>query len=132
MTGEMAHASPPDSRRAVRKRKLLGLAFLVPPVTVFALFAVAEGIGLESGWWGHVLQLTVAAAVGVLAWVRPRIGGPLLILAGIGFTVSVLLLADDDGMANLSAIAIVFLPLIVAGVFFTLAGNVPTGPESQE
>lgn len=111
-----------DTPGVARSRKLFGLAFLAVPVTLFALFAVAEGVGLEPGWSGHLIQLAVAVLVAVGAWVSPRIGGPVLILAGTVFTV-IVLLADSDFAAKLAPIAIVFAPLIFAGVFFTLAGK---------
>jgi hypothetical protein len=95
------------------------------PMTLFVVFGVAEGIGLEPGWWGHLLQLAAAVALAVGAWVRPRIGGPVLILAGAVFTAMVLL-SDRESGAKLASIAIVLVPLIVAGVFFTLADHAGT------
>jgi hypothetical protein len=122
MTAAKLDVSDPGTRRVVHSLKLFGLAFMALPVTVFAVFAVAEGIGLEEGWWGHLLQLAAAVLLAVVAWVRPRIGGPALILAGTVLTVW-MLLADGGFAEKLAGAAIVFAPLIVAGAFFTLAGN---------
>ena len=125
MTAAKLQTRDHDTPGVARRRKLIGLTFLAVPVTVFALFAVAEGVGLEPGWWGHLIQLAAAVLVAVGAWVRPRIGGPVLILAGTVFTV-IVLLGDGEFAAKLAPIAIVFAPLIVAGVFFTLAGKTTT------
>ena len=120
----------PGRRRAAERRKLIGLAFTALPVTVFAVFAVAEGIGLEEGWWGHLLQLAVVVLLAAGAWVRPRLGGPVLILSGTTFTV-MMLLADRDLAKVLSGVALVFAPLIVAGAMFTLAGNTTARSRSR-
>jgi hypothetical protein len=111
--------SGPGGNRVARKRKLFGLAFMAPPVILFAVFAVAEGIELEAGWWGHVFQFAAAVGLAVVAWVRPRIGGPLLIVTGM----APLLLLALNGRMNWSAIVMVFVPLVAAGVSFTLAGT---------
>lgn len=124
MTAATTRVGLPDRGHTSRRRRLWGLAFLVPPVALITVFTVAEGIGLEAGWWGHLLQLAVVVAVAVLAWVRPRLGGPLLILAGVVPAVWILSQAASGGSADsLPAIALVFLPLVVAGSLFTLAGN---------
>ena len=125
MTAAKVHVTAPDTRRITQRRKLFGLAFMALPVTVFVVFAVAEGVGLEPGWWGHLLQLAVAALVAVGAWIRPRVGGPALILAGTLLT-AWMLMADGGFPGMLAGLAIVSVPLIVAGVFFTLAGNPTT------
>ncbi len=95
------------------------------PMTLFVAFAVGEGIALEEGWWGHLLQLAVAVLLTAGAWVRPRVGGPTLIVMGTLFAAWTLLPAGEvAGM--LAGLAVVSVPLIVAGVFFTLAGNPTT------
>lgn len=128
MTAAKVHVSAPDTRRIIQRRKLFGLAFMAVPVTVFLVFAVGEGVGLESGWWGHLLQLAVAVLLAVGAWVRPRVGGPALTV--VGTLLAVWMLTADGGFAGmLAGLAIVSVPLIVAGVFFTLAGNATTGAQ---
>ena len=122
MPVEKVHVSAADTRRLTQRRKLFGLAFIAVPVTLFVVFAIGEGIGLEPGWWGHLLQLAVAVLLAVEAWVRPRIGGPALILVGTLLAVWVLV-ADGEFPGMLAVLAIVSVPLIVAGVFFTLAGT---------
>jgi hypothetical protein len=123
MTAMKTKISDPGGNRVARRRKLFGLAFMAPPVILFAVFAVAEGIELASGWWGHVVQFAAAAGLAVVAWIRPRIGGPLLIVAGIALLLLLALQGAGDGGLNWPAIVIVFVPLVVAGVFFTLAGT---------
>jgi hypothetical protein len=114
----------------VRRLKLLGLAFLAPPVIVLAAFAVGEGIELEAGWWGHLLQLAVAAVLAVGAWIRPRIGGPALIVLGV-VPVALLLANVEGDVLNLPAVAMVFLPLVLSGAAFTMAGRVLTREASR-
>lgn len=41
--------------RALRRRRLAGLGVLAVPLLVVTVFAVAEGVGGEAGWWGHLL-----------------------------------------------------------------------------
>jgi hypothetical protein len=91
---------------------------------------VAEGIGREEGWWGHLLQLAVAVLLAVGAWVRPRIGGPALILVGTLF-VARMLVADGALAGMLARLSIVSVPLIVAGVFFALAGKASRPPSHR-
>jgi hypothetical protein len=117
------------TRDEARRRKWIGLAFLAPPAAAVALFAVAETVGLEPGWWGHVLQLAAVALLAGGAWMRPRIGGPLLILAGTAFTGFVVL--QSRPTFNLAGLAIVAVPLIASGVFFTLAGRATRQVPSQ-
>lgn len=126
MTDGIAERDLSDrARRVALRRKQFGLAFIAVPVTIFVVFAVAEGIGLEPGWWGHLVQLAVAALLAVTAWFRPRVGGPVLILAGTLLTVW-MLLANGDVVGALAGTALVSAPLIVAGVFFSLAGGTTT------
>jgi hypothetical protein len=125
MTAARLRIRIPDTHGPAQRLKLIGLAFMAVPMTLFVVFGVAEGVGLEPGWWGHLLQLAAAVALAVGAWVRPRIGGPVLVLAGTVFSVMVLL-SDREFGSKLGSVAIVFVPLIVAGVFFTLAGRATT------
>lgn len=110
-----------EAQPELRRGKRWGLVFLIPPVGVVTLFAVAETIGREPGWWGHFLQLAVVVGIAALAWARPRLGGPLLILTAVAAAGAILPRADA-GMAVLPAIVLVCLPLMLAGVLFTLAG----------
>ncbi len=107
--------------RSVSRWKWLGLAFLAVPVLVFALFAVGEGIGGEEGWWGHVIQLAIAVALVAGAWFVPKVVGPLLIVLGIVPVVAMIVSGAEVGVVGSSAL-IVWLPLMLSGVFFTLAG----------
>jgi FtsH-binding integral membrane protein len=117
------------ARGPARTYRWIGLAILAVPATLIAVFAVAEGIGQEPGWWGHLLQLAVLALVASGAWMRPRIGGPLLILLGIAFAGSVALGSREA--PNLAGLAIVAAPLIASGAFFTLAGRTAKRVPSQ-
>jgi hypothetical protein len=127
MTAARVQVTAPDTRQITQRRKLWGLAFMALPVTLFVAFAVGEGIGREEGWWGHLLQLAVAVLLAVGAWVRPRIGGPALILVGTLF-VGWMLVADGALAGMPTRLLIVPVPLIVAGVFFALAGRATTRP----
>ncbi len=106
---------------SARGHRWIGLAILALPTAVITLFAVAEGIGGEPGWWGHPIQLAVLVLLAVVAWARPRIGGPLLILLGVVFVGFVAF--EARGAPNLAGVAIIAAPFIAAGVFFTLAGR---------
>lgn len=108
--------------RAVRTRKLAGLAFVALPLAVFTLFAVGEVVALETGWWIHLLQMAAIALLLALAWSRPHVGGPVLTV--VGLVLSALLIAGvrDDLMSRLMTVGLLFAPLIVGGIAFTLAG----------
>jgi hypothetical protein len=121
--------------RSVSVWRWLGLAFLALPVLVFAMFAVGEGIGGEEGWWGHLIQLVIALALVAGAWFFPKVFGPLLIVVGIVPVVAMLVTSVEGAVVG-SSTMIVWLPLALSGVFFTLAGyrHRPTDrpPKAQE
>lgn len=103
------------------KHKRYGLAFLAIPTAIVTMFAVGEAVGGDEGWWGHLIQLAIAVAMFLGAWYAPKIGGPVLIAASVAFAWWTL--SDYDDLASeLSTLAIVGLPLLISGVFFTLAG----------
>jgi hypothetical protein len=111
------------SPRSVPVWKWLGLVSLAVPVLVFAIFAVGEGTGGEEGWWGHLIQLAIAWALLAGAWFVPKVFGPLLIVVGIVPVVAMLVAGALDGGEVGAGILLVWLPLVLGGVFFTLAGN---------
>ncbi len=108
-------------RDDMRKRRLIAAVILGIPVSVFALFAVAEGFGGEAGWWGHLTQLAFALVIGAVAWIAPRIGGPLVVATGVALT-AWLFVTVDDTLGALSTAAVIALPIVVSGVLFTLVG----------
>lgn len=115
---------PPDTDRMARRYRIVGLAFLALPATLVTVLAVAEGVGLESGWWGHAVQIAVVVGVGVLAWMRPKIGGGLLLFVGVAFALHTLLIQSwADPTATLAAVGLVWAPLAVSGGFFLAAGS---------
>jgi hypothetical protein len=105
-----------------RRYRLIGLGFLAIPIAILAAFAVGEGIGGEEGWWGHLIQLGIGLALAAGAWFAPRVGGPILIGAGVVFS-GMMLGTNQQWVSKLTAIAMLFVPLIVAGVFFRLAAS---------
>lgn len=121
MTVRATSTGDRGSRAATRNSKLVGLAFLIPPITLFLTFAIGEGIGGEEGWWGHLIQLAVAALLGLGAWAWPRVGGAALILSGIAFGAWVIMVSEFP--AGLAALAIVGVPLIVSGAFLVRSGS---------
>ena len=108
-------------RQASLRYKRYGTAFLTVPTLIVAIFAIGEGVGGEEGWWGHLIQLVLVAALFAVAWYVPKVGGPALIATAIAF--GWWALSDfDDLAAELSALAIIALPVVIAGWFFTLVG----------
>lgn len=103
-----------------RRRKLIGLGFALVPIVVFAVFAIAEA-GEEGGWWGHLIQVAAASIPVIVAWRWPRIGGPLLLVTGATFSALMLLEGGESWSTKLLTVGIIFAPLVVAGVFFSLA-----------
>lgn len=111
-----------ERRSRVRLYRLSGLGCLAIPIAILTAFAVGEGVGGEPGWWGHLIQLAIGLGLAATAWFAPRIGGSVLIGAGLLFS-GTMLGTDQEWVSKLSAIAILFVPLIVAGVFFRLAAR---------
>lgn len=108
-------------RQASLKHRRVGLAFLAIPTLMVTMFAVGEAVGGEEGWWGHLIQLAIAVALFLGAWFAPKIGGPVLIAASVAFAWWAL--SDYEDLASeLSTLTIIGLPLLISGVFFTLAG----------
>jgi hypothetical protein len=129
----MAHATdgdgralrPPGAVRAHRYR-WVGMALIAVPFTLFAVLAIGEAATLEPGWWSHLLQVAAVVLLAALAWSRPSIGGPVLIVVGLVFTV-LALAAFNELSAALLAIGVFLVPLIVAGALFTFAGREHAG-----
>jgi hypothetical protein len=105
------------------RRKLVALTVLAIPVALVALFALAEGLGNEAGWWGHLIQLAIVLTVAVVSWLVPRVAGPGLVLLGIAFVVWVGVNAVQSGFVNLAGVVLVGVPLIVSGVLFARSGR---------
>lgn len=113
---------PIEGRRdTVRRAKLVGLALVAVPFALFSIFAIGEAAALEPGWWAHLLQVTVVVALAASAWWRPRVGGPLLIAAGVVASGLLLAMVRDDLGQRLLTVASFFGPLIAGGVAFTFA-----------
>jgi hypothetical protein len=99
----------------------LGVGMLAVPLLIIVVFAIGEGVGGESGWEGHLIQLAVVVALLVGGWFAPKVAGPLLIVTGLLLAVPTLIQAPSVGVIS-TALLIVQLPMILAGVFFTMAG----------
>ena len=108
-------------RQALRQHRRWGAAFLAVPTLIVAMFAIGEGVGGEEGWWGHLIQLALVAVVFLVAWYLPKIGGPVLMALALVFGWWTLA-ERGDLAAGWSSLAIIGVPLLVSGVFFSLAG----------
>lgn len=117
--------------RALRRRRLAGLGVLAVPLLVVTVFTVAEGVGGEAGWWGHLLQLAVLAGLAGLAWRWPRPGGLLLLAAGIVLGGWVLVQSAGEGAPNLGAVVLLGAPMAIAGALFVGADSEASGARRQ-
>lgn len=104
-----------------RRRMQLGLGYTLVPAVIILVFTVSEAIGGETGWWGHLLQLVPILGLAALAWARPLIGGPVLLVAAVVLGIWLLLGADEVGDA-MGAVVLLCGPMLVAGGFFMAAG----------
>lgn len=100
----------------------LGLGYMLVPAAILVVFAVSEVIGGESGWWAHLLQLVPILALAALAWFRPLIGGPVLLVTAVALGTWLLVQADEVGDA-MGAVVLLCGPMLVAGGFFLAAGT---------
>jgi hypothetical protein len=64
---------------------------------------------LLGGFLMHLIPSFVTIIAGIVAWRNPKIGGILLILIGITFSIS---------FRNISAFLLIALPLILIGALF--------------
>ena len=103
----------------VRRRKLLGLAVLAVPLSLFVVFGIAEAAGGEAGWWGHLIELGSAAVLAAVAWFRPAVGGWLLVASGAALGGWALVERGFD----VFLFVLFVLPLVVAGLVFVRAGR---------
>lgn len=110
----------PEMAVAARRRKLIGLAVLAVPLALFVVFGIAEAAGGEAGWWGHLIQLGVAALLAAVAWFRPTVGGWLLVVSGAALAGWALV---ESGREDVYLFVLFVLPLVVAGLFFVRAGR---------
>jgi hypothetical protein len=94
---------------------------------VVVAFALGESVGGEEGWWGRLIQLAIGLGLVARAWFAPKVGGPLLIDLGIVPIVFMLANATPGGVIG-STVLIIWLPLILARVFFTRARFAPRRP----
>lgn len=112
---------------ASRRLRLLALASMALPLLVVAMVSVAEGVGREMGWWGHLLQLAALAGLTAWAWFRPRVGGPALLVGGVVLAGWMLWqvggASDDGGAVNLPAVLLLLGPMAIAGGLFTAVGR---------
>lgn len=121
MRSELSSLPMQAPERISRRRTVVGFALLGVPLFVIGVFAVAEGIGGEEGWWGHLIQLGVLGILAGAAWARPRLVGPVLVVLGAAFAGWIALNDGGEGVANLAAILIVAVPLVAAGILLSLA-----------
>lgn len=64
---------------------------------------------LLGGFLMHLIPSFIVIIAGIIAWKNPKIGGILLILIGITFSIS---------FRNISAFLLIALPLIIIGALF--------------
>ena len=110
--------------QAVRFRTF-GLACLVLPAAVLLLFGAGEIFEGDLSGAQHLIEIAVIAATGWAAWRWPFAVGQLLMLGGALVAVAWVLFLHPNGVTLLS-VAIVelvlFMPVVIAGAFFTLSG----------
>jgi hypothetical protein len=104
--------------RLIRRCRQLGLGFMV---VHSRCWRSARRVSNRGGW-GHLLQIAAVVLLGAAAWTRPRIGGPLLTLAGAVLSVMMLVDTDEALWTRFAAIAVLFAQLMTAGILFSLAG----------
>lgn len=123
MTATDRDPSHSTADRRARRLRWVGLAFTAIPFAMLMLFAVGEAAAREPGWWSHLLQVAAVAVLAGVAWWHPAVGGPLLLLVGLVFSVLALVAINDDLASRLAVVGVFPAPLVVAGALFALAGG---------
>ena len=103
----------------------LGLALLAVPAVVLTLAMSLELAAGNVRGVQHLLEIAIVAAMAWAAWRRPFAVGQLLMIGGaLVAVVFVLFIHPAD--ITLIEIAIVelvvFMPIVISGAFFTVAG----------
>jgi hypothetical protein len=111
---------------SIRSAHWLRIAGLIPlglQVAIFLLFGVGEMAAGDLSGAGHLLQVAVAALLGILAWMRPLEGGVALFGGATLFLVGMVTSISFPESAVMSpAIVIIAAPQVVSGALFFIAG----------
>lgn len=106
----------------ILRLKISGLVVAALPIAGFTLFAMGEA-GAEEGWWSHLAQVAAVAVLLLVAWRWPRLGGTILILAGLAFSALILAEAGESTQTRVLTAGVFFAPVAVSGVLFAIAGQ---------
>jgi hypothetical protein len=107
-----------------KRLKPVGIVLLALPILILAVFAIGEVAGGDISGLQHIIQLVPLLLLAWLAWRWPVWGG--IVLTATSLIVVTLVILFLPGLATGPFTlfrAILFLPPLVAGVLFILAGR---------
>ncbi len=110
------------------KYKVFGMGILLVPVFILLAFAIGEGLSPEFGISGFILHFAQALPLlGLLyvAWRWPKVGGWILILAGLllALIYVVMTLARGQPWVATAPVIIIFMPPVLAGWLLVLSAK---------
>jgi cytochrome bd-type quinol oxidase subunit 1 len=107
------------------KYKIAGMALLLLPLGILLLFTIGEAVSGDVEGLQHLVQAAPLVLLAVAAWRWPTPIGAILIAVGIGLGVVYVVIARENfhWLTIVLVEAQLFLPAIVAGSVFVLAGR---------
>ncbi|MFN8533315.1 MAG: hypothetical protein U0556_07190 [Dehalococcoidia bacterium] len=112
------------TRSSVRTLKVTGLVLALIPAGLLLLLGLAETTGGIVSGVQHFVQVAPLVALAVLAWLRPRLGGLLLLAAAVlvGIVYALITRGAPSAIQWLVGGVLIGMPAL-AGLLFWLAGR---------
>lgn len=109
--------------KSFQKLKITGLITLIIPIVFLLLFLFGEIIGGDISGLVHLFQVLPLLIIVFIAWKWPRVGGSILVYLGLVLGLIYALTAHFSVQTIILVELILFLPPVIAGIFFLLSSR---------